>query len=164
MTPWVGNLVSNYLTNVFVTPAKTSTLHNNKITLDNQTCNHVSNNPYKSMKIKQNLTNWKKIIKQAKRESFKNLPLRWFFTSDSTTTNINLVTNVSIIVSKSQCTAHMCWPFTSNAKWWSPKLYQVSTSCGCFHVYIQARTWIPKRYLWWNWNFVPNTCYTNHVD
>ncbi len=52
MTPWAGNLVSNSWINVYATPTKASTLHNNKTTLDNQTCKHASNNPCKNMKIK----------------------------------------------------------------------------------------------------------------
>jgi len=52
MTPWVGNLVSNFWINVYVALTKASTLHNNKTTLDNQTCSHASNNPCKNMKIK----------------------------------------------------------------------------------------------------------------
>jgi len=74
MTQWVRNLISSSWINVSIIHAKASTLHNNKTTLNNQTCSHVSNNPCKSMKIKHHLTNWKKIFKQSKRLSFKNLP------------------------------------------------------------------------------------------
>ncbi len=119
MTPWVGNLVSNSSTNVFAAPAKASTLHNYPRQPNLQSC---FRQPLQKCEDKTKINKLKNKIKQAKRDSFKNLPLHWFFTNDFTTTNINSMTNIGVIVSKSQCTTHMCWPFISKAKCWSPKL------------------------------------------
>jgi hypothetical protein len=59
---------------------------------------YLQHMPYKT----QNYIN--KII--CREESFKDLPLHWFFINDSIT-NTSSITKVGIMVSKSQCIAHL---------------------------------------------------------
>jgi hypothetical protein len=95
MTPWAKNILSNSFIKLFATLVKPHT-------------HHAITYPWK-----QQIIFYKKNIEQNGKVL---LPLHWFFTNDLTTTKTSFVTCDRKLVSKFQCTAHICWPFVSKVK------------------------------------------------